>query len=250
MLGAMISVYRAIRDSYYSKECAELAEIRQQELKAFSDFSGITNIQESIDAWNAYVSRGRVNYATLPEKLALCNLATNIVDQFSRVDLYAAMKTFLPKSARLLDYGCGSAALTMCFRGILDAGYFLDVPNAAQDFIRYKIGQDRQLRALTPEEINAIEDKSLDVVLLWDVLEHLNSPSDVMMAVDAKLCPGGLLIWRAPWGNTLLGRHPDHNLTARKNFAESKEIQKRYKKVRSISALDLFYGQGVWRKEA
>lgn len=67
------------------------------------------------------------------------------------------------------------------------------------------------------DQIDQIQDKCIDVALMYDVLEHLEKPSEIMIKVYTKLRCGGLLILRAPWGDTFFGKHPDHNLRLPEN---------------------------------
>ena len=145
--------------------------------------------------------------------MGAANLPVNIRDQFSRD--YIAMALFLlfgppfTFTGRLLDFGCGTAAISLSFkRQFVPRArlYLADVENLPAEFVRYRIerGGDSNVMfcGIALEEI---PEASLDLILCIDVLEHLPNPSEVFALLDHKLRPGGILILQAPWGG-----HPEH----------------------------------------
>ena len=115
-----------------------------------------------------------------------------------------------PKS--ILEIGCG-------------AGEFLQKVFSG---VEYSLGLDFNETALTSarqkglnvrnENIQNLKD-SFDMIVMFEVLEHLESPFDIMKAIESKLNPGGVLIIAVPnpdgylkdMGVVLLDMPPHHN---------------------------------------
>ena len=115
-----------------------------------------------------------------------------------------------PKS--ILEIGCG-------------AGEFLQKIFSG---VEYSLGLDFNETALTSarqkglnvrnENIENLKD-SFDMIVLFEVLEHLESPYDIMTTIESKLNPGGILIIAVPnpdgylkdMGVVLLDMPPHHN---------------------------------------
>lgn len=136
---------------------------------------------------------------------AICR---NAIDQFLRQPLLKALGfVFPPPSAfggRVLDYGCGTAALSLAWhRAFIPRArlYLADVANLSQEFVQYRVDGhgDTNVRVLGVY-LADVPDSSVDVILCIDVLEHLVNPSETFRMLDRKLRGGGITIIQAPWG--------------------------------------------------
>lgn len=95
--------------------------------------------------------------------------------------------------ARVLDVGCGrgdfmSAAATLGY----DV-FGVDVSSAAVDLCR-----SRGLQALQTPLSEFRPDQPFDFVTMWDVIEHVDSPAEMIAAAHALLKPGGYLVVKTP----------------------------------------------------
>ncbi len=96
-------------------------------------------------------------------------------------------------SGRLLDYGCGngSFAQAMSTRGFEAVG-----------LEPFSLGETVSKPGLTlmrgSVESNAKELGTFDVITMWHVLEHLDSPVDTLSKLRALLNPGGVLVISVP----------------------------------------------------
>jgi 2-polyprenyl-3-methyl-5-hydroxy-6-metoxy-1,4-benzoquinol methylase len=107
--------------------------------------------------------------------------------------------------ARVLDVGCGSGEFPALAKA---AGYDAVGLDVSEPSIRaarrlhpeidYRVGEASALAAAEPE--------SFDVVTLWDVIEHVKYPHDVMTACAALVRPGGLVALGTPNGDSLYDR--------------------------------------------
>lgn len=97
-----------------------------------------------------------------------------------------------PKKIRVLDVGCGGGVFLSALkdRGVEAKG--LEI-NPAQVRFCKSIGLDVSGTPLGEEE-----DRSYDVVTMFDVLEHLSDPIGTIRLAQKKLKPGGYLIAYTP----------------------------------------------------
>jgi SAM-dependent methyltransferase len=93
-------------------------------------------------------------------------------------------KAGLPPGGRVLDIGAGTGRLVAEFarRGYLARG----IDPAPRD------------RAVRQAAIEDHEERELDAVLLWHVLEHLDEPLAALWRIRSWLRPGGLLLIGVP----------------------------------------------------
>jgi SAM-dependent methyltransferase len=121
---------------------------------------------------------------------------------------------------RLLDFGCGSGAFLerMHLQGWKVTG--LDLSTTVVRNIRTDLG----LFALTGSLPHpALSDASFDVITMWQSLEHVHNPLEVLRAARRLLVPGGKLIVSVPnidslpfrwfgqaWSGLDLPRHLTH----------------------------------------
>jgi SAM-dependent methyltransferase len=110
----------------------------------------------------------------------------------------------LPSSPRILDAGCGTGGnLAMLSR-------FGEVTGIERDHgaraIAIARGPWRIERANFPNEIPAFSDK-FDLVVLLDVLEHIDEDAATLRALKRLLAPGGYLVITVPAFQFLWSRH-------------------------------------------
>lgn len=131
------------------------------------------------------------------------NLCANIIDQFSRQTVWAVLCQCLPQREDwvYLDYGCGSGVVSFPFLPQCDTAVLVDVPNLAQDYVRWRLGKHGHQHAavLTPDEAEQIPAGTFTCIACVDVLEHLPNPTEVFGKLDQMLRVGGLLLFRSPW---------------------------------------------------
>jgi SAM-dependent methyltransferase len=98
--------------------------------------------------------------------------------------------------ARVLDLGCGGGAFLHALR---DAGYSargLDASEAAIAMCRSR-GLDAAVGDFRDDRV-ADEYKGVELVTLWDVIEHLFDPAAFMRQIARILRPGGLVYVKTP----------------------------------------------------
>lgn len=101
-----------------------------------------------------------------------------------------AAETF--RHAAVLDYGCGAGEFVKYIENDFTAyGY---EPNA--DARSAATGKTN--RAQIIDDINSLEDNSLDVITLWHVLEHIEDQESVLKTFHQKLKETGKLIIAVP----------------------------------------------------
>lgn len=131
------------------------------------------------------------------------NLCANVVDQFSRGSIWHVLSGVLTSGEVhfFLDYGCGTAVLDFPFLHLCRSAVLIDLPNLAQEFVRWRIEKHglRDAAVLEPDALAAFGEEAFDVVACVDVLEHLPRPTEKLLELDRVLRPGGLLIHRSPW---------------------------------------------------
>jgi 2-polyprenyl-3-methyl-5-hydroxy-6-metoxy-1,4-benzoquinol methylase len=108
---------------------------------------------------------------------------------------YAAAMALLPtRPVRLLDIGGGIGNFADWARREGYESITSDVNASAVETAR-----KRGLTAWTADELDDhVPDGFLDLVSLWDVVEHLVAPGDVLALAAAKLRPGGTLLLETP----------------------------------------------------
>lgn len=101
----------------------------------------------------------------------------------------------LSVGARLLDVGCGTGEF---LRAAIEAGWEgmgIDVSEAASEFARSNYG----IEVITGDlrEIG-LPPSSFDVVTLWEVLEHMSSPTRCLAEINRILVADGVLAISVP----------------------------------------------------
>ena len=108
------------------------------------------------------------------------------------------------KNSSILDFGCGSGSF---LKRLNNAGYMdlsgVDVPennNASDCFVITK----------------TIQKRKYDVILMMDVLEHIEDDEAILRKIKLHLKPGGMLILSVPAYNFLWSNHDIVNMHFRR----------------------------------
>lgn len=113
----------------------------------------------------------------------------------------------LVKHGKLLDIGCGTG-LFLAFMAKMRNWQVLGIePNDfASRYAREKLGV--YVISAFPEQLS-FEKNSFDVVTMWDVVEHLPNPVEVLSKVNTWLKQDGVLVIRTPnlrsWDSMIFG---------------------------------------------
>ena len=98
----------------------------------------------------------------------------------------------LHKNAAVLDYGCGAGEfLKFIEEDFRTFGY--EPNDSAREFAAKKLNSTEII-----EDLNSIEDHSLDAITLWHVFEHIEDQEDKLKTFHNKLKDNGLLIIAVP----------------------------------------------------
>jgi 2-polyprenyl-3-methyl-5-hydroxy-6-metoxy-1,4-benzoquinol methylase len=118
------------------------------------------------------------------------------------------LKKYIPIGSKILDFGCGVGDfIGICKKNRLEVcGY--DISSYAAKFVLEKY----QTKVLTDKlRRDLFEEKSFDVIVLFDVIEHMSNIDEVLSLFSFWLKSGGLLIITTPniksWDAKLLGKH-------------------------------------------
>ncbi len=96
---------------------------------------------------------------------------------------------------RLLDFGCGGGGFLerMSRAGWQVTG--LDLSEAAVERVRSELGLSALAGSLPHP---ALPEQAFDVITMWQALEHVHRPLDVLRAAHRLLAPGGKLVVEVP----------------------------------------------------
>lgn len=96
---------------------------------------------------------------------------------------------------RLLDIGCAGGAFPVAARDLGFTAIGVEPSRWLADYARSTYGLDVRDGILKP---GMFEPESFDVVTLWDVIEHVPQPNEVLTLARELLKPGGLLLVNYP----------------------------------------------------
>jgi len=106
----------------------------------------------------------------------------------------SSLSEVAPPPAKLLDFGCGNGQF---LRTASSAGYStvgVDISEAAVIRCRSIGLEAHRIAEFDPSKYQ----ETFDVVTLWDVLEHLPKPAEVLSSVTTVLRHGGYLVVKSP----------------------------------------------------
>jgi 2-polyprenyl-3-methyl-5-hydroxy-6-metoxy-1,4-benzoquinol methylase len=105
---------------------------------------------------------------------------------------------------RLLDVGCGKGAFVHLATRLGWQAWGVEFDAGAVQQAR-----SRGLKVLVGSMEHTTLPTTFDVITLWDVIEHVTDPADVLRQAYAKLQPGGLLVVRTSnYRCSLFARNP------------------------------------------
>jgi 2-polyprenyl-3-methyl-5-hydroxy-6-metoxy-1,4-benzoquinol methylase len=110
--------------------------------------------------------------------------------------------------SRILDVGCGSGEFPALAAAAGYEAVGIDVSGPSIRVAR-ELHPAADFRVGDAAELAKVEPASFDVVSLWDVIEHVMRPHDVIEACAALLRPGGTLVLGTPNGDSAYDRLAD-----------------------------------------
>ena len=96
------------------------------------------------------------------------------------------------ENAKVLDYGCGAGEFLKHIENDVETFGF-EPSDAARNFAKQKTTKTKFV-----ENLNEIENESLDVITLWHVFEHIENQSETLSLFYQKLKTNGYLIIAVP----------------------------------------------------
>jgi len=222
-----------IKDHFLSQEIFEITETETKGVFKTSPIPfNISKYYESED----YISHHQ-DSGSLKEKLYKFLQSFNL--QYKRTILLDRIN----KGATVLDYGCGAGEFVKYIEN--DFTVFGFEPNLAAR----KAAQNKVSKAQILEELQSIEDHSLDAITLWHVFEHVENQYEMLELFNRKLMEKGLLIIAVPNPTSYDAQHykeywaaydvPRHIFHFSKNGMENLISKKPNWKMRKIKPLIL-----------
>jgi len=138
---------------------------------------------------------------------AKANICVNVFNQFLFAEVYCVMRHYYPSKGRVLDYGCGTASVSLAVAsravGMTEL-VVADVQRDVRAFIDYRLKKMGLFSAKTADVLALDIDVQFDFVMCIDVLEHLENSAEVFCEhIAPRVKVGGLLFLRAPWRGQL-----------------------------------------------
>lgn len=138
----------------------------------------------------------------------MANLCANVVNQFLDDSMYFLLKKYIHSAPRILDYGCGTASITLSHLINSNNSYrdvfLFELQQLVKEFISFRC-KKYELSGVVSGDLENLElQDPFDLVICIDVLEHLETPSSIFVeSILPKVKIGGLLILKAPWRGQL-----------------------------------------------
>jgi len=226
-----------IKDHFLTQE---IFEIKETEIKGVFKTSPIpSNISRYYESED-YISHHQ-DSGSLKEKLYKFLQSFNL--KYKKNILVDRIK----KDAKVLDYGCGAGEFVKYIEN--DFQTFGFEPNS--DARNAAINKSQKAKII--DDLNSIENQSLDAITLWHVFEHIENQNEILKAFHQKLNEKGLLIIAVPNPTSYDARHykeywaaydvPRHIYHFSKNGMEnliSKNPNWKLRKIKPL-LLDSFY---------
>jgi 2-polyprenyl-3-methyl-5-hydroxy-6-metoxy-1,4-benzoquinol methylase len=222
-----------IKDHFLSQEIFEIKETDTKGVFKTSPIpSNISKYYESED----YISHHQ-DSGSLKEKLYKFLQSFNL--QYKKNILVDRIK----KGSRVLDYGCGAGEFVKFIENDFETLGFEPDADAR------KAAQSKIAKAKILDNIEVIEDGSLDAITLWHVFEHVENQDEMLEIFNKKLKDKGLLIIAVPNPTSYDAKHykeywaaydvPRHIYHFSKNGMENLISKKPNWKMRKIKPLIL-----------
>jgi ubiquinone/menaquinone biosynthesis C-methylase UbiE len=101
-----------------------------------------------------------------------------------------AIKQMGPPKGRLLDVGCGTGVFLKAASPFYECSG-LDVSGYATEVAVENLGVDAKKGTILDF---SFEPNSIDIITMWDVIEHVRDPDSYIRKISDIIAPGGLLV--------------------------------------------------------
>jgi 2-polyprenyl-3-methyl-5-hydroxy-6-metoxy-1,4-benzoquinol methylase len=169
-------------------------------------------------------------------------LDVEAADRRSFAEILELAESLRPARGRLLDVGpnVGTCLLVARERGWQPCG--VEINAEAARYCREERGLDVRLGTL---EADTFAERSFDVVVMTDVIEHLLDPSATLGVVGRILRPGGVLLVTTPdiarWPARLLQVKPREHLYYFTPATMARALEQAHLRVLRIEAFDRYH---------
>lgn len=129
----------------------------------------------------------------------------------------------LKRDAKILDIGCGTGGNLQ----LLNES-FIDVMGVDNSDLAIRYCQDKNLKNILKAELPdlaLVEDNSVDLILLLDVLEHIEDDNFTIAVLKSKLKKGGYLLMSVPAFSFLWTKH-DEGFHHKRRYSLSEIVKK------------------------
>ena len=170
-----------IKDYFLTKETFEVSE---------SGYEGVLKTQNIPDDLDLYYDSS--DYISHNKDNSLKSKAYRFIQRLNEKHKLKVISRYKP-SGSLLDYGCGDGAFLEFISNHNYTVYGYEPNPKARNISASKIGQTNMFSSL-----DEIENRSLDVITLWHVLEHIPNPIEIISKLKQKLKKDGFLFIALP----------------------------------------------------
>lgn len=171
-----------IKDHFLSQETFEIIETETKGVYKTSPIpSNISKYYESED----YISHHQ-DSGSFKEKLY------KFLQSFNLKYKQNILLDRIPKNSNVLDYGCGAGEFVKFIENNFNTIGFEPDADAR------KAAESKISKAKIIDDIQKIENNSLDAITLWHVFEHVENQNEMLEIFHSKLKEKGLLIIAVP----------------------------------------------------